>query len=336
MKYQDTIEQADYKLQKTLGFLKLHRLPANPINYAVVYEFVSEGNDHICQLIDKAIKDNKRIDSFMMEELYTHYVLQRDESQESIVNDVTSIVSMTQKHANKAQKDTSSYITILDEGLLLLDGSDPRMSKRVVDKLLKVTSSMKNSQQVLVKALKQAQKKTEELQRQIDEIETNRQIDQLTGLFNQSVMNQTVDMWLQNNVKKIAAIAIDLDHFKQFNESYGFTIGNVILSKVAHKVKSYVMDSGLPVRTGGEEFLVLVPDANITTAKEIAEKVRQGVEKLQFVNAKNREKLPKVTVSLGVSEYCDKLGLDGTIAKASSALRMAKATGRNRVFAEVE
>ena len=223
---------------------------------------------------------------------------------------------------------------MLDEGLLLLDKSDIQTSQQVIERLLKVTSSMKSAQKVLVNALKQAQKRTAALQQQINEVEESRKLDQLTGLFDRSVMNATVDMWLQSDITKIAAIAINLDHFKQFNDNYGVTVGNVILSKVAQKVKSYVSDSGLPIRTGGEEFLVLIPETSKQAAKEVAEKVRLGVEKLQFVNAKSKEKLPKITVSLGVTEFNDKLGLDGTIQRANSALRMAKATGRNRVFVD--
>lgn len=332
MNYQDTIEQADALLQKTLGFLKQHRLPANPINYGVVYEYMAGSNVSITQILDSDLKNGKTIDSYLMEGLYKDHMLQQDEKQQSMINDVTSVVSTTQKHTNKAQKDTSNYITILDEGLLLLDKSNADTSKQVVERLLKVTSSMKNSQQVLMKALRVAQAKTAQLQEQVKELENSRQLDQLTGLFNRSVMNQTVDMWINDKVEDIAAISINLDHFRQFNDNYGVTIGNVILSKVAQKVKSYVSDSGLPVRTGGEEFLILIPEANLQTAQEVAEKVRQGVEKLQFINAKNREKLPKITISLGVTSYSEQLGLEGTIHKATSAMRMAKATGRNRVF----
>ena len=334
MKYQDTVEQADEKLQKTLGFLKQYRLPANPINYGVIYEYVSGDNLAVREQLDLDFKSGKTIDSYLMESLYKEFILQQDADSGELLKNVTTIVSATQRHAHKAQKDTNNYITMLDEGLLLLDKSDPLTSKQVVEKLMKVTSSMKGSQQILVKALRQAQAKTAELQKQVDELENNRQLDQLTGLFNRTTMNQTFDLWIQGNINKIAAIAINLDHFKQFNNSYGMTIGNVILSKVAQKVKSYVEDTGLPVRTGGEEFLILLPDADLKSAQEVAEKVRSGVERLQFVNAKNREKLPKITVSLGVTEYKEKLGLEGTIQKANAALRMAKATGRNRVFAD--
>lgn len=334
MKYQDTIEQADQKLQRTLGFLKQYRLPASPTNYSVAYEYVSGENEALVDELKTEITCGQTIDTYLMETMFKRHLLVSDNQHSALVKDINAVVDVTTKHANKASKDTSNYMTMLDEGLMMLDRSDVETSQQVIERLLKVTKSMKSAQHILVKALRQAQQKTAELQQQIEQIEEQRKMDSLTGLFDRSVMNQTVDVWLENNVSNISAIAINLDHFKQFNDSYGMTVGNVILSKVAQKVKSYVADSGLPVRTGGEEFLILIPDSNKTSAHEIAEKVRKGVEKLQFVNAKTKEKLPKITVSLGVTDYSEKLGLEGTIQKASAALRMAKATGRNRVFVD--
>lgn len=334
MKYQDTVEQADVNLQRTIAFLKQHRLPASPVNYGVAYEYVSDNNKEIKAQIDADIKSTKKIDSFLMEELYRNHILQQDETNEKMIDSVSSIVNGTQRHTQKAQKDSHQYMTLLDEGLLLLNDQDIDTSKQVIDKLLKATSYAKKTQNVLIKALQQAQLKTKQLQEEVEELNNSRQLDALTGLYNRTVMNQTVDMWLHNDTQDIAALAINLDHFRQFNDSYGMTIGNVILSKVAQKVKSYVNDTGLPVRIAGEEFLVLIPDADLITAQEVAEKVRSGVEKLQFINAKNKQKLPKITVSIGVTQYSHRLGLDGTLQKANSALQMAKATGRNRVFAD--
>jgi len=334
MKYQDTIEQAEFKLQKTLLFLKQHRLAATPVNYGVAYEYASGENNDIVNSINKDINDGCIIDSFLMEELYRQYVLSKDEYSEKVIQKASSIITSTQRHSQKAQRDTRNYSNILDEGLLLLSDTSYETCKHVIDKLIKATSHAKNTQNMLFKALQQAQTKSKELQQQINNLHADRQLDSLTGLYNRAVMSQTVDMWVNNNTKDIAALAINLDHFRQFNDNYGITIGNVILSKVAQKVKSYVSETGLPVRLAGEEFLVLIPDANPVTAKEIAEKVRVGVENLQFINAKNKEKLPKITVSIGVTEYCSKLGLDGTIQRATSALRMAKATGRNRVYSD--
>lgn len=332
MNYQDTVEQAERKLQKTLVFLKQHRLAANPINYGVAYEYVSQQNKQIKQQIEADIQAGKVIDDYLMAALYNQHLLHQDESSEKLIGNVSSIVSATKKHSNKAQKDSKQYMNILDEGLLMLDSSKPELSRQVVEKLKKATSYAKKTQQLLIKALEQAQAKANDLQEQMDELNHNRQLDPLTGLYNRSILNQTVDMWVHNKTENIAALAINLDHFRAFNENYGMTIGNVILSKVAQKIKSYVNDTGVPIRMAGEEFLVMIPEADSLAAQEIAEKVRQGVEKLQFINAKNKQRLPRMTVSIGISHYTDQSGIDGTLQKANSALRMAKATGRNRVY----
>jgi len=334
MKYQDTVKQADALLQKAIGMLKQMNLAASPVNYAVAYEYVAGDNKDLITLLDEEVAQSRTIDDFFMNELYKHCILQTDETSSKVLSTVDSLIEFTNKHTKKAQHNSAHFINLLDEGLLLLDEDDAETSKLVVDKLLKATSYAKKTQSVLLKALKQAEDKVEELHQQVEELNSSHKIDALTGLFNRSVMNETVDLWLQNDTQEIAALAINLDHFSNFNESFGPTIGNVILSKVAQKVKSYVNESGLPIRMAGEEFLVLIPDADLTTAQQVAEKVRHGVEKLQFINAKNKQKLPKITVSIGVSSYCDKIGIDGTIKKANSALQMAKVTGRNKVFTD--
>ena len=334
MKYSDSHDQADALLQKTITFLKLHNLPASPINYYVAYDYISDTNNDLKILIEEEIEQGRSLDDFLMNELYKTCILQKDETSEKMISNVDSVLGFTQKHAKKAHHNSSHYMNILDEGLLMLDEEDLGTSKLVIDKLLKATSYAKKTQNVLIKALQQAEDKVQDLQEQVEALNNNRKLDALTGLFNRSVLNETVDMWLENDTQEIAALAINLDHFHKFNNNYGTTIGNVILSKVAQKVKSYVSESGLPVRMAGEEFLVLIPEANLSSAQQIAEKVRHGVEKLQFINAKNKQRLPKITVSIGVSTYSHKLGLDATIKKAGSALKMAKATGRNKVFAD--
>lgn len=334
MKYQDTLKQAEALLPKAISLLKQFNLAASPINYMVAYEYVAGNNKDLITLLDEEVGRGRSIDDFFINELYKVCIVQVDQSSDNLLKTVDSLIDFTHKHTKKAHHNNSHFMNLLDEGLLLLDEDNVDLSRQVIDKLLVATSYAKKTQSVLLKALKQAENKVENLHQQIDEINNSHRIDALTGLFNRSVMNEQVDIWLQNNTQEIAALAINLDNFSKFNESFGPTIGNVILSKVAQKVKSYVNESGVAVRMAGEEFLVLIPDANIITAQQVAEKVRHGVEKLQFVNAKNKQKLPKITVSIGVSRYTEKVGMEGAIKKASSALQMAKVTGRNRVFTD--
>ena len=76
-----------------------------------------------------------------------------------------------------------------------------------------------------------------------------------------------------------------------------------MLSKVANKVSSYIDDSGLAVRSGSDEFIILLPDLSTNNANEIANKIYQGVEKLRFVSSKSGIRLPKLTVSTAVGQF---------------------------------
>ena len=114
-------------------------------------------------------------------------------------------------------------------------------------------------------------------------------------------------------------------------KKFGPLIGDVILSKIATKISSYVDDSGLPVRTGNHEFLILMPEIERTMVGEIAEKIRQGVEKIRFVSSKSGIRLPQMTISLGVTELKSKESLESLISRSKTVLRQAHDRGRNQV-----
>ncbi|CAM5197922.1 diguanylate cyclase [Alishewanella longhuensis] len=98
---------------------------------------------------------------------------------------------------------------------------------------------------------------------------------------------------------------------------------------------SYVQESGMPVRAGGEEFLLLLPDVDLRTAPEIAEQVRKGVEKLRFVSARDKKSLPKITISLGVALYHASENWYQFLARTNNVMQFGeKQRGRNQVASE--
>jgi len=132
-------------------------------------------------------------------------------------------------------------------------------------------------------------------------------LDPVTGLHNIKSMSKHIDTWQSQDTEKlVSAIIISVDHFSQFSLQFGTLIGDVILSKIAKKISSYVDDSGLPVRSGHDEFIILIPDVDGGIANEIAEKIKQGIEKLRFVSVQSGVKLPQMNISFGISEMQNK------------------------------
>lgn len=175
--------------------------------------------------------------------------------------------------------------------------------KIVISKLQLASTAFKKQQQKLVEQLQQSQKQTKVLEAELEEVRQKIYLDPVTGLYNRKAMSKHVDTWLSEDGERgIAAIVINVDHFAQFTERFGALIGDVILSKIAKKIACYVDDSGFPVRSANDEFIVLLPDVDNDIANEIAEKIKQGVEKIRFISVQSGVRLPKMSISCGTSE----------------------------------
>jgi diguanylate cyclase (GGDEF)-like protein len=155
-------------------------------------------------------------------------------------------------------------------------------------------------------------------------------IDPLTGMLNRnSLQDRTRELAHQSERtgQPVGLIVGDLDHFKNVNDSYGHATGDAVLQDVAYLLRKQLRAFDLAYRIGGEEFLVLVPGADIAQTAEMAEKLRMGVE-ADTVGGGMR-----VTMSFGVSASKTGSAFDyrRISAEADAALYEAKRAGRNRV-----
>lgn len=119
---------------------------------------------------------------------------------------------------------------------------------------------------------------------------------------------------------------MDLDWFKRINDQFGHAAGDKVLEGVAKEIKSRIRDSDIPLRWGGEEFLIFLPNTNSDQAKQLAEDLRAKIERINIDNIGN------VTMSIGVvSATPDQIDLEQLINLADEALYSAKEQGRNTV-----
>ena len=158
--------------------------------------------------------------------------------------------------------------------------------------------------------------------------------DGLTGLCNRSEFMRRADRELSRAMRHghhTTLLLLDLDHFKQVNDSYGHPIGDAALCHVATVLARTVRTSDLVARLGGEEFIVLLPQTRLDAALQCAEKLRLAVQNQPLTMDASR--LLPITVSVGVVEVPPGGGVDMLMAYAAidRALYRAKAAGRNRV-----
>jgi diguanylate cyclase (GGDEF)-like protein len=160
-------------------------------------------------------------------------------------------------------------------------------------------------------------------------------MDSLTGLAN----HETIMLMLEESLfafqaaptkenKAMAAVMIDIDHFKLVNDNFGHLVGDKVLTEVARRMRSGLRDFDNIGRYGGEEFLLVLNGADLDTARKVAERVRQHVSSGP-INLQGLE--IDATISLGISD--GRLGdsADGLVGRADEALYAAKQAGRNCV-----
>lgn len=155
--------------------------------------------------------------------------------------------------------------------------------------------------------------------------------DPLTGLFNRRGIQRILhdSRYFGSESKKTSILIGDLDHFKTVNDTLGHEGGDVVLTTFAGCLKSILRGSDLAVRWGGEEFLMVLANTDLSEARKIAERLREMTEHHAFQVCSERL---SVTISIGIAEVePEKESINETIQRADKALYRAKREGRNRV-----
>jgi diguanylate cyclase (GGDEF)-like protein len=171
-----------------------------------------------------------------------------------------------------------------------------------------------------------------------DELRQQAIRDPITKLFNRRYMEETLIREVsraQRNNQPLSVIMIDIDHFKEFNDSFGHEAGDLVLLSLARFLSTRVRGSDVACRYGGEEFTLILPSATLDLARKRAEQIREGIQSIQVKYG--GQTLGPITLSLGVAVFPDH-GVTGEaiLQLADAALYRAKQTGRNRVVVSSE
>lgn len=159
--------------------------------------------------------------------------------------------------------------------------------------------------------------------------------DDVTGLYNQRYLETVLERELalaKRNQTPFSVLFLDLDHFKVINDSYGHLIGSRILYEVGEEIKKTLRESDITFRFGGDEFVCVLSHTALDDALNVAERVREQLEKKRFLAKENMN--IRITTSIGVAAYPDHaMTRDEILNAADEALYGVKDGERNKVVA---
>jgi len=157
--------------------------------------------------------------------------------------------------------------------------------------------------------------------------------DSLTGLFNRRFMDEYLVQEFARAERKsrnLSMIALDVDHFKHINDSFGHEAGDAVLKQISTILQAHVRDSDVAARIGGEEFLLLLAESSLLLATQRAESIRNAISDMSFI-FDDRE-LGRITASFGAAAYPDHGRTPEALRRAvDKAMYEAKRNGRNQV-----
>lgn len=155
--------------------------------------------------------------------------------------------------------------------------------------------------------------------------------DPLTGLLNRRGLSSALPMLLataERNTSNLSIISIDIDFFKQINDSYGHKVGDGVLVAIAQTLAEESRLTDLVARVGGEEFVIVLPGLSLDATRLVAERIRQKIASKPIELA---ECAIQVTISLGIASSIGRIDIETLLKQADEMLYQAKNDGRNRI-----
>ncbi len=173
---------------------------------------------------------------------------------------------------------------------------------------------------------------TEERNRMMEKLQKLAITDGLTNLYNSRHFYSQIELEVDRATRyhhPLALLLLDIDHFKEYNDTHGHLEGDKVLVRFSHVLKSCLRTNDSAYRYGGEEFTVILPETAADEARPVAQRIRVALEAEKFFPPSGLE--VSNTISIGVTEYQPAEAMASFIKRADQAMYMSKQNGRNRV-----
>lgn len=214
-------------------------------------------------------------------------------------------------------------------GLLVAGVRSSADEARLGEELLRLTNELATTNREAVRRGRELERALARLHAANEVIEKLARTDPLTLLANRRGLEEAIAHErdrAERTGEPLSVVALDLDHFKRVNDTWGHAVGDRLLSAVGEALRAGVRPYDVAARVGGEEFLLVLPATSRERASDVAERLRARIAQLAV------EGLPeRVTASAGVAEHARRETTEALLSRADAALYEAKRLGRNRV-----
>ncbi|MDO8360031.1 MAG: GGDEF domain-containing protein [Devosia sp.] len=324
-----------------LGLLERARVPPFPAFYRLLYDYVAGVRGMCSSRVDDILAEGDTPGGSVEDRLYSEFVAPY-ESRETVERAIARIVarlrtldllivestrasaaqSASFQGANAAFTDEQPDAGLLRDWVQRLQDSDVRMRRANAE---------------LVRELDEAEVELESTRVDLARSKASSRLDPLTGLANRAGLDAELSQLLveqRNHGGELTCAVVDVDHFKSLNDTYGHPVGDEVLRFVGRALLVSSRQSDILGRTGGDEFVVVLPGTDLGSAQIVAERMRRAIAEGDVSAVLGEDVLGGITASIGVAPFQPNDTIASLVHRADRCLYEAKRRGRNRVVCE--
>jgi diguanylate cyclase len=334
------VEYATSIAEKAMRSMAERRVPPTPNNFHVWFNYTLGEPPVLKRAIDILIGNKRKFDAHTNREIYESYIGSKA-SDEAVAYEVSQqlheVMSSAKQFLSTAIADNRTQMAAINDVTERTEaGVDP---KQLIESLMGELAKATTRATKLEVSFVEKSRELATIRDSLIQSEERAKTDTLTGLPNRRALEEffrKAQVAAMEQDDPLSALLIDIDHFKRFNDEFGHGVGDQVLRLMATVLRDGVRDIDLPARYGGEELIVILPNAGLATAATIAERIRRSIAECHITRRSTGEALPGITISLGVAQFQGGESMADLIERCDRALYLAKHTGRNRVVTEAD
>jgi len=311
-------------------------LQPTPQVYHVFYSYLTDEIPELSQLIKVLIRNTQELDEETVFRIY-HKFLGAHAMQQRLnlgVEGLQAAVERVEEAVHNVIRETEGFCEHLDNASDQLNADDVTLevARDVTRGLSSATRDAHGRYSEFNGCLDEYHNEVRRVRSELELVRRDALTDTLTGIANRKNFDASLRDAVTTTMETgapLSLLMIDIDHFKNFNDSHGHRAGDGVLKAVARVLVNSTKGADTVARYGGEEFSVILPDTTAENAAKLANKLRDNVSGQRIINKKTGKDFGKLTVSIGLTSY--KLGENilEFVDRADGALYQAKQEGRN-------
>jgi diguanylate cyclase len=331
------VEYATTVADRAIRSMSQQSVPATPSNFSVWFNYAMGASPALRKTIDILIGNKRKFDASINHELYVTYVNPQADARATgdFPEQLRGVITSAKQFLTTAISDNRTQIEVLGEvSSQVRATSDP---KPIVEKLVAELEKATARASALEANFLETAQELDEIRDSLKVAEQRSNTDALTALANRRSLDEflrSAQIVAMEKGELLSILMIDIDHFKQFNDSYGHQVGDQVLRLVAKVLQDSVREGDLAARFGGEELIAVLPGADLDVCADVAERIRRRISEARLTRRNTGEEIASVTVSIGVAQFQLAESAEAMIERCDRALYQAKRLGRNRVVTE--